>query len=101
MTNVGTFLKFNVSLSLPGGFTMDDVDFTCEFFVYSDKVFRVAKADMVKVDENNYIAVVDTTKIGAGKLKLTVTAYVPDGNKMRPEIETIDTGVYISELYQY
>lgn len=95
-TNVGTQIKFNVSLSLPGGLTMDDIRFTAEFFIYSNRVMKIDKSEMKRIDANNYVAVCDTSLTGSGEIKLRVTAYLPDAPGERKEIETISTRVIVS-----
>lgn len=91
MTNVGTQIKFNISLELPGILTMDDVRFFFEFFVFSSKIIKIEKADMVRVDANNYEVICDTTLIGRGDIRLRVTAYIPEDTGERLEIETVST----------
>lgn len=54
---------------------------------------------MVKVDDDNYVACVDSTKLGVGKIMCRVTAYIPDADfedGLRTEIETVDTNVTIT-----
>lgn len=34
-TVTGTEMKFSLRLCLPGALTMDDVDFTAEFYIYA------------------------------------------------------------------
>lgn len=94
-TNVGTQVKFNVSLSLPGGLTMDDIRFEIDFFIYSNRVVKIDKSEMQRVDANNYIAVCDTSLTGSGEIKMRVTAYLPDGSWERKEIETVSTKVIV------
>lgn len=92
-TNVGTQVKFNVSLTLPGGLSMDDIRFTIEFYVYSNRVLKVDKSEMVRIDENNYVTVCDTAITGPGEIKIKVTACIPNGDTERQEIETVSTKV--------
>lgn len=96
MTNVGTQVKFSISLDLPGGLTMDDIRFTAEFYVYSNRVVKVDKTGMRRLDAGNYVAVCDSADTGRGEIKLRITAYLPDGDTERKEIETVSTGVFVS-----
>lgn len=96
MTNVGTQVKFNISLDLPGGLTMDDVRFTAEFYAYSNRVVKIDKSGMRRMDTDNYVAVCDTGATGRGEIKLRMTVYLPDGDTERKEIETVSTGVLVS-----
>lgn len=74
----GTELKINVHLEPIGGLTMDNYDFSVVMYTSPFKEQHFAKADMTRVDENNYIALVDSAKTGAGELKCMVTALIPD-----------------------
>ena len=94
-TNVGTRVKFNISLTLPGGLTMDDIHFTAEFFIYSNRVVKIDKSKMQRIDTGNYVAVCDTSQTGSGEIKMRVTAYLPDGPGERKEIETVSTKVIV------
>lgn len=104
--NVGTELKFNVSITPMNDVHMDDYDFECTFYPYvrSGKVNHkksvvVTKAEMIRVDADNYIACVDTTVIGAGEIMLRVAAHLPDeempGDGLRTEIVSLSTGTKI------
>lgn len=96
-TNVGTQLKFNLSLTLPGGLTMDDVDFSVEFFIYSNRILKREKKDAVRVDANNYLLLCDTDVTGKGEVKARVKVILPDGDfGDRKEIETVSTKVIVS-----
>lgn len=84
---VGTQQKYNVSLELPNNQTMDDVDFTCQFYTSSRSNVTVEKKDMVRVDENNYTTVVDTSITGAGSMKCQITVDLGD----RTEVIKVQT----------
>lgn len=95
-TDLGTIYKLNIHIDgLPG--SMDDVAFSCRFFCWRDSV-EIGKEEMIRLDENNYIAVVDSRMIGRGVIKARVAVDVPDGDcpdGIRKEIYTIDTGIRI------
>lgn len=93
---IGTELKINLSLGNIGETHMEDMDFFAEFFVYSSRARKIEKADMIQVDADNYIALVDSTSLGTGNVRVRVTAYVPDtdfDDGLRTEIVTADTGI--------
>lgn len=96
MTNLGTIYKINIHLEgLPTN--MDDVEFTVQFYCFRDFI-ELSKKDMIRVDENNYIAVVDSAKIGKGSIKMRVTVNILDADipgGIRTEIYTHDTGIII------
>lgn len=98
MENVclGTELKINLSIGQLGDVHMSDIDFTAQFYVYANHVQEVRKADMLKVDDDNYLALLDSSKMGTGKLKVKVTAFVPDTDfkdRLRTEVVCADTGI--------
>ena len=99
MSSIGTELKINVHLDRLDGYRMSDIDFSCDFFVYTNRKVTVNKEAMVKVDDDNYVACVDSTKLGVGKIMCRVTASIPDADfedGLRTEIETVDTNVTIT-----
>lgn len=54
---------------------------------------------MVRVDENNYIAIIDTSLLGKGEIKSVLTAYVPDSDMpdgKRTEVISQQTGILLS-----
>ena len=94
----GTEIKMNVHIDPLGNLHMSDYNFECKFYIFAKKAIIINKADMVKIDDDNYIALVDTTDLGIGKLHLTLTAQIPDadfGNVFRREIACVDTGINI------
>lgn len=98
MVGIGTELKINIGIEPIDGYTMDDYDFNAEFFVYRNKTVSVSKNDMVRVDENNYIALLDSNDVGSGRLMVVVTAYIPDSDfqdGLRTEVSRGDTGIII------
>lgn len=97
-TNQGTELKMNVHIDPMDGVSMEMYDFECMFYIYPNRACKVSKADMIRLDADNYVAMVDTTRMGSGKIMLRITAYVPDADfpdGLRTEVVTIDTGVTI------
>lgn len=99
MSGIGTDIKINVHLDRLDGYRMSDIDFTCDFFIYTNRKITVKKEEMVKVDDDNYIACFESTKLGVGKIMCRVTACIPDADfedGLRTEIETVDTNVTIT-----
>lgn len=75
----GTELKYNLQLTLPSGLSMDDVDFTARFFIVSSRMQVITKADMTRVDKDNYTMIVDTSVIGYGvNIKCEVDVEIQD-----------------------
>jgi hypothetical protein len=60
---------------------MDDVDFTCTFYIYTDKAKSFTKSNMTRVSDNNYTVVVDTSDMGAGSIKYIINVILPDGRR--------------------
>ena len=80
MSGFGTQFVINVNMTPMDGVHMSDVEFKAKFYVYQNKVLEVDKVDMVKVDEDNYLAFVDSTKVGKGQIKYRLFVDVPDEN---------------------
>ena len=98
MYYLGTELKINVTAEPVDGYRLADYDFTCTFFVYKNKSVVVRKMDMTKVDENNYIACVDSSKVGTGSLKMKFEAQIPDSDMndgLRTEVTLVDLDIPI------
>mgnify|MGYP001629197295 FL=1 len=98
MSSVGTDLKINVSIDRLDGYKMSDIDFTCDFYVYTNRRVTMTKEQMVKADDDNYVALVDSSKLGTGTIRCRVTAHIPDADfddGIRTEIEEVNTGITI------
>ena len=91
-TVAGTGIKFNLSLNLPSGLTMDDVGFSCAFFIYTNRRKEYTKSDFTRVDANNYIVVLDTSDMGEGQIMCQIEVQLSE----RKEILTINTGEHVS-----
>lgn len=75
---MGTEVKLNISI-VPSvlQYTMDQFDFSIDF--YGDNgMLNIPKAQCIRVDESNYVAIVDTSVTGSGSLDARVTAFIPD-----------------------
>lgn len=100
MSNIGTELKINVHVEPIDGYHMSDYGFACRFYIYTNRYVEVRKEEMIKVDEDNYIACIDSGKLGAGAILMRITAQIPDADfpdGLRTEVETVSTGVTISK----
>lgn len=94
----GTQLKLNIHIDPLGTLHMDDYDFECKFFVFQKKSITITKEEMVKVDDDNYLVIVDTTTLGIGNLHITITANVPDDDfegRLRKEVICVPTNINI------
>lgn len=94
----GTELKVNVHIDEVDGIKMSDMDFTCTFFIYPQRNEIIEKSSMVKADEENYVAIVDSSKLGKGLIQCKIAVDIPDSDfpdGFRKEIVTVPTGIYI------
>lgn len=81
--NVLSETKLVVHLDRLDGFNMVDYDFECEAFVFENRVVKKRKSEMKKVDDENYVMALndaDMRIIGGGRIKVLVTAYIPDAD---------------------
>lgn len=98
MSNIGTELKINVHVEPIDDFHMSDYDFSCRFYIYTNRYVELKKSDMIRVDDDNYIACIDSSELGTGTIKMCITARIPDADfsdGLRTEVETVDTKVTI------
>lgn len=95
---LGTELKLNVSIAKLDEFTMDDYDFNIEVYCSAKRIITKTKEDAIRIDENNYVILIDSAELGAGDVKCKITAYIPDydfPDTLRTEIVGVDAGVTI------
>lgn len=100
MSVLGTELKINVNVKPIGNTHLSGCDFICTFFVNSNKTVVKKKEDMIKMDDDNYIALINSEDLGAGTIKMTIKVLVPDSafeDNYRTEIETVSTGITIKK----
>lgn len=94
----GSKVKVAVWAGLPSDLHLSGVDFFCEFIASMGKQ-KVTKDDMVMIDDDNYIAVVDTAKTGSGELYVKIHVKLPDadvpGTGIREEVAITPTGIRI------
>ena len=95
-TDLGTIYKLNIHIDgLPA--TMADVAFSCRFWSWKDSI-TIPKEEMIRLDADNYLAVIDSKLLGRGTIKVQTTVSVPDGDcpgGLRTEIYTEETGIKI------
>lgn len=103
---LGTELKLRVGIEPMGGLHMSEYDFEVEAYCNEKSVVTASKKEgvltnLVEIedDDNNYIALIDTSVTGVGKLKCRVVAYIPDtdftDDGVRTEVVVMDTGITI------
>lgn len=95
---LGTELKLNVNIEPIGDVTMDNYEFEIEVYCSPKKSIVIKKDDAIRVDESNYVILIDSEVVGAGDLKCKITAHIPDGDfedNIRTEVIGIDTGINI------
>lgn len=98
---VGSIIKIAVSAELGKDVHMKDVDFSC--VIYNDSVksnsVTLTKSEMVFVEDDLYLAVVDTKDIGSGEYYMQFTVDIPDTDcpeQMRREIVSLPTGIKVN-----
>lgn len=96
---IGTMFKVNLNMTPIDGHTLASVDWEAKVFTESTyKSVTIRKSEARKIDDDNYIILIDSSILGAGKYYITLTAYLPDGdyaNGVRIEKRTAFTGVTI------
>lgn len=96
ISGVGTGLKLMLYMKPLGGHRLSEVDWSVRVHTQSRaRYVDIAKEDAIKVDDDDYIIIVDTTKVGAGVYYLRLTAFFPDEDcpgGLRKEVVTIPTG---------
>lgn len=100
MSSFKTEFKINVHVEPIDGYTMDNYDFFCEFYIYSNRRVRIKKKEMIRMDDSNYVACIDSSKLGVGMVRMRIIAYIPDSDfsdGLRTEVEEVSTGVEIGK----
>lgn len=108
-TLVGTELKMVVNFQYPSDSdtTLDTIDFYVEYFCKPQQKLMLQKADLIREEEEiegltvvTWYAMVDTSVVGPGQLKMRLMAYIPDAaasDGIREEYAEIDTNVIIDK----
>ena len=90
-----------VKLDPVGDLTMDDYDFTVEFYCFPNRKLKITKSELIRKEEAGevvYVACVNSKDIGTGELKCDVTRHIPDADfpdGMRTERITFNYNVSI------
>jgi hypothetical protein len=75
---MNTELKLGVSINPMGDIHASGYNFTVDFFCSPRKVKSFTKEDLLPIDDDNFIALLDTAEVGTGELRCLITAYIPD-----------------------
>lgn len=93
----GTEIKLNINILPIDGKTMDDYSFECIFHTIG-KSLTITKNEMVRKDQDNYIAIIQSDELDNGLIKMKVIAQIPDADTAkgyRTEILCMDTNIYL------
>lgn len=89
--------KISVKVEPMNGVPLAQCDFTCNLYVYENKVLSVPKDKCRKEDDDTYIISFNTKDIGRGTVKLSLNIHIPDAeyDKGYKEVNTVPicTGV--------
>lgn len=83
MGALGKEFKMNVHLEPIDGLHMSRYDFECAFYVYTNRKVVIPKSKMRKVDDDNYVAMIETAdalRISRGRINVEIAAYIPDND---------------------
>lgn len=98
---LGTEIKINISITPIDGVTMDDMDLDITFFCTPIKRVIYKKADAKRIDDSNYVFLLNSKDLGLGDIKAQIKAQIPDGDfkdRKRTEITVVDTNITIKKL---
>ena len=93
----GTEMKLNISIEPVDTLTMDDYSFDCIFHTVG-KSLTISKREMIRKDENNYIAIINSNELDYGLIKMKIIAQLPDADAekgQRTEVLCMDTNIYL------
>ena len=92
---LGTKIKLNLHIDKYDGLSMSDYNFDAKIYTLrGENIIFYKKEDMLKIDDDNYCVLVDTSIIGLGRIFVKIHAYIVDNdfdNSIRDEIGVIDT----------
>lgn len=100
MSSIGTEYKINIGMQAIGDIHLSDCELTAIFYVNTVKTQVIQKEEMVVVDDDNYIALVDSSLTGAGELKARITVEIPDADfddGKRTEVVVVNTGIIVEK----
>jgi hypothetical protein len=93
----GTQIKINVHMEAFEGVHFADVPFTCTVITRGKRV-KMDKSELIQVDADNYVALLDTAKLGLEDITLMIEAEFDDsdfGSGIRKEVCMVETGLFI------
>lgn len=76
----GSDFKMNVNMPVIGELHMSDVDFRCIFYAGHSDGFVIQKEDMIRIDDDNYVAPLHSTDLGKGRIFMTYEVDLPDAD---------------------
>lgn len=98
--SIGTTLKLLVTADLGDNIHLEDVDFTCVFFRAGLRNSQtIEKQEMIRMDKDEYIAVVDTKIIGTGEYYMKLSARIPDNDvegSLRDEVVVVPANIRVT-----
>lgn len=97
---LGSEQKLNVNIKPVAEFTADDFDFVVDVYCSPKRTSTKTKSELIRVDEENYVFLLDTNEVGAGEVKAKVTAYIPDydyADTFRTEVSMYATNIVITK----
>ncbi len=59
---------------------LEDLDFDCVFSADPNKKVILGKEQLVEIDEDNYVAMLDSTKLGEGVVRCMLRMEIPDAH---------------------
>lgn len=95
---IGTELKLNIHIEPMGQITMDDYDFSVEVWTSMKRIVTINKSQAIRIDDSNYVIIVDTAELGGGEVKAKVIAHIPDfdfPDTTRTEIVGMDVNIKV------
>ena len=98
----GSEIKLNINIKPIDSLHMSDYDFNVVFFTNSDQNITLQKHQLKQIDSDNYIAMLDTKQLGLGKVRMKLTAFLPDSDfddLLRTEIIQTITGIQIVKAW--
>lgn len=101
MADINTKYIRKVIIESDNGKPMDEMDFTLDFFVYTNRLQTMKKSDLIRVVKDGkaeYYAVIDSLKLGRGNVKcrMKVTDVEPRISGMeRPVVLVREVGITI------
>ena len=98
MSVIGTELKIRINVKPIEGIRLSECNFTCSFYATPSKTITLTKDELIMIDNDTYLALINSEDLGVGAIKMNIKILVPDEyfpNKVRTEIDTVNTGITI------